>query len=280
MSFYPSAEIICDSVNANTGDRITTFVLTYHRFIHSEFMTYRMFSRNASSSRAIPVQKMIEKVQTLKVEPIHWGKNQKGMQARQELSLEEIQQARIVWNIARNEAVKCAEELVKIGAHKQIVNRILEPFSPITVVCTATDYQNFFDQRCHPDAQPDIKYLADEMKKVYNASKPDYLKPGGFHLPFIEKDLINQLDFENTRKLIEIATGRCARVSYLNHNGVRDVKADIDLHDRLISAKPAHLSPFEHCAMASISGNRFANLKGFVSYRYLLENKLSKTFKF
>ena len=39
-----------------------TFELTYPRYIHSEFMTHRVFSRNASSSRAIPVKRMIEQV--------------------------------------------------------------------------------------------------------------------------------------------------------------------------------------------------------------------------
>ena len=49
------AEVLIDSVNP-AGQRLTTFVLRFPRFVLSEFNTHRMFSRNASSSRAIPTR--------------------------------------------------------------------------------------------------------------------------------------------------------------------------------------------------------------------------------
>ncbi|MEH1786912.1 MAG: FAD-dependent thymidylate synthase [Nostoc sp.] len=269
MVFYPTAEIIADSINVETGDRLTTFVLEYHRFIHSEFMTYRVFSRNASSSRAIPVDKMIDRVLSKEVEPLHWGKNQKGMQARAVLDEDEREKARDAWDNARYQAVIHAREMVKIGVHKQIVNRLLEPFSTITVVCTATNYENFFEQRCHPDAQPEIQMLAAEMKFVYTASFPKKLNPGDWHLPFFNPENDSHLSLSQRLK---VCTGRSARVSYLNHAGVRHENDDVRLHDDLLDSTPKHLSPFEHCAVAAASPGKYANLSGWKHYRYLLEN--------
>lgn len=271
--FQPTAKIIADSIN-NSGNRLTTFVLTYHRMVHSEFMTHRMLSKNSSSSRAIPVEKMIAKVIDDDVYPLHWGKNQKGMVANDEIEPMRQEQAMDVWESARQQAIGHAKALVALGVHKQVVNRLLEPFSTITVVCTATDYQNFFDQRCHSDAQPEIKALADAMKAEYDASEPFRCSEGAWHLPFVteeERDLIQDSLYypEYRNKFIKVATGRCARVSYLNHEGKRDIEADIALHDRLLASNPPHLSPFEHCAMAK--EGKYANFNGWQSYRNMVE---------
>ena len=267
--FYPSAKIIADSLNGN-GDRLTTFVMTYHRMIHSEFMTYRMLSKNSSSSRAIPVEKMIKLVEEQEVYPLHWGKNQKGMIAKEQIT--GIDNAREIWGEARQDAIKHAKRLAKIGIHKQVVNRLLEPFSSITVICSGTEYQNFFEQRCHPDAQPEIQALAIAMKDAYDLSEPEQLGLGDWHMPFIESSERMRGDADITT-VVKIAVGRCARVSYLNHDGDRDMQADIALHDRLLSSKPAHLSPFEHCAIALSNSDRHANLTGWQSYRNILEQK-------
>ncbi|NUN66156.1 FAD-dependent thymidylate synthase [Pseudanabaena biceps] len=266
--FQPKAEIIADSVNT-TGDRLTTFVLTYHRMIHSEFMTHRMLSKNSSSSRAIPVEKMIKLVESQEVYPLHWGKNQKGMSAQTEVTEVEANLAREVWQEARNDAIRHAKRLVEIGIHKQVVNRLLEPFSTITVICSGTEYRNFFEQRCHPDAQPEIQNLAHKMKAAYDVSQPQQLSQGQWHLPLIKQDDIAEiLDID---ELVKISVGRCARVSYLNHDGVRSLADDIKLHDRLLSSKPAHLSPFEHVAIALSSSEKRANFTGFQSYRFDVE---------
>ena len=269
--FKPKAKIIADSINP-CGDRLTTFVLTYHRFIHSEIMTYRQWSRSAQSSRAIPVEKMIAKVESEMVAPLFWGQNQKGMIAEKEMHPEDIENAIMTWNLARESAIMYAKFLVKKKAHKQIVNRLLEPFSSITVIVTATDYQNFFNQRCHPDAQPEIKALADLMRVEYENSNPNRLEAGQWHTPFIDDFSWNELRLTQTELFpVKVAVGRCARVSYLNHDGVRSLEDDIKLHDRLLSSKPAHLSPFEHVAVALDSSEKRANFTGFESYRYQLE---------
>ena len=266
--FQTQAEIIADSINA-TGDRLTTFVLTYHRMIHSEFMTHRMLSKNSSSSRAIPVERMIKLVESQEVYPLHWGKNQKGMSAQMEVTVEEAQAASAIWQQARMDAIHHAQQLIEIGIHKQVVNRLLEPFSTITVICSGTEYQNFFEQRCHPDAQPEIQALANKMKAAYDASQPKQLAAGEWHMPLVKQDDLNEISDIN--ELIKVAVGRCARVSYLNHDGVRNLADDVKLHDRLLTSKPAHLSPFEHIASALPNSEKRANFTGFQSYRFDVE---------
>ncbi len=266
--FQPQAAIIADSVNL-TGDRLTTFVLTYHRMIHSEFMTHRMLSKNSSSSRAIPVEKMIKLVESQEVYPLHWGKNQKGMSAQTEVTEDEASAAAEIWEQAKNDAILHAKQLVRIGIHKQVVNRLLEPFSTITVICSGTEFTNFFEQRCHPDAQPEIQVLANKMKTAYDASQPKQLVAGAWHMPLVRQEDLDEISDIN--ELIKVAVGRCARVSYLNHDGARNLADDVKLHDRLLTSKPAHLSPFEHVAMALPNSEKRANFTGFQSYRFDVE---------
>ena len=271
MTFQPSAKIIADSLNP-CGDRLTTFVLTYHRMIHSEFLTHRMLSKNSSSSRAIPVEKMISLVESQEVYPLHWGKNQKGMSARQEVN--NIELAREIWGEARQDAIKHAKRLVGAEVHKQVVNRLLEPFSTITVICSGTEYQNFFNQRCHESAQPEIRVLADAMKAAYDASEPEQLEAGQWHIPLVSRsEKWDIYDRSGNDAIIKVAVGRCARTSYLNHDGVRNIQDDIKLHDRLLASTPPHLSPFEHVAMALGTSGKRANFTGFESYRFYLERE-------
>jgi thymidylate synthase ThyX len=252
-------QILADSL-APSGKRLTTFELTYPRFVHSEFMTHRMFSRNAASSRAIPIEKMIERVTQDPAMPVHWGKNQKGMQAEEELDGTELFAAKFDWLVARDNAVESAEKMLEYGVHKQIVNRLLEPWMWITVICSATEYGNFFNLRCHKDAQPEIRKLADMMAEAYFSATPKTLEYGQWHTPLIMDDENLPLD-----QRIKVSVGRCARVSYLTHDGKRDIEADIQLHDRL--AQSGHWSPFEHVAMAANVITSYGNLRGFRQYR-------------
>ncbi len=267
--FEPKAEIIADSINGH-GCRLTTFALTYHRYIHSEVMTYRMWSRNASSSRAIPVEKNIKYVENLQLYPLHWGANQKGMQAYQEIDKEIQQEAILTWDYARENALVAAKKLTSLGVHKQIVNRLLEPFNTITTLVTATDYSNFFAQRCHPAAQPEIRVLAEAMEFQYKNSEPEEVNKYHWHLPFITSD-----EWENyctdVKSLLQVSVGRCARVSYLQHDGTHDPQKDIALHDYLATAQPPHLSPFEHVAQNMDDNKMYANLQGWQSRRYKIE---------
>lgn len=265
------AKIICDSQAFTAGARLTTFVLKYPRFIHAEFMTHRMFSRNASSSRAIPVEKMIAAIEQDPAMPVYWGKNQKGMQADQELTSAQIEAVKSEWLFARNNALNTARTMLALGLHKQITNRVLEPWQHITVVCSATTYKNFFKLRCHPDAQPEIAELARKMRDLYNSAEPKETK---FHLPFITEEELLEYDVET---LMKCSVARCARVSYLNHDGTKpDVQKDIILHDRLCANDPGHFSPFEHVAEAYPYADRKKfnkNFEGWVQYRSLFKHE-------
>lgn len=265
------AKIIADSINI-WDNRITTFVCTYPRFIHSEVMTHRVFSRNAASSRAIPVQKMIERILDQTAMPVSWGKNQKGMQAEKTLDSWDTAFAVEEWCKACRDAVRHAERLLDIGVHKQIANRLLEPFAHMTTIITATDFGNFFNLRAHPDAQPEFQELAYQMLKLYADNVPDLKKPGEWHLPFSDQYLSEGL---STEQLLKITTARCARVSYLNFEGDIDHEKDYDLHDSLVTS--GHWSPFEHPARALDLSRRIGNFVGWFPYRksFPAENRVN-----
>lgn len=274
-----TAEIIADSVASNKcgpiGKRITTFRLTYPRFVHAELMTHRVFSRNASSSRAIPIRKMLAAVWSNPAMPVYWGANQAGMQARKELEGFKLWLAKQVWRKSRYLALGTAWTLDKIGMHKQIANRVLEPWGHITVVVTATEFANWFVLRTHPDAQPEIRELAVKMEYLYRSNVPDELDPGYWHLPFTTAEERVSLSLEI---LIKISVARCARTSYFTHdNKPTTVEADVELHDKLIVSQPMHASPAEHQAKPDNfqfeSWNNpglHGNLVGFIQYRKTL----------
>ena len=239
-----SAEVVADSITID-GHRLTTMAVTMHRFVLPEFNTHRAFSRNSASSRAIPTRKQLSEVRTNPANPIEWGSNQSGMQAGEPVSIEDADAARYLWVKAMNTAADASEIISgELNVHKQVANRILEPWMWHTVIVTATDYDNFFDQRCSPLAQPEIRVVAEKMEAAYEASIPVEVAEGDWHTPFIQEDEAS-LDLETRKK---VSAARCARVSYLTHDGVRDVEKDLELYERLVTAEPPHASPLEHVA--------------------------------
>jgi len=243
-----SATIVKDSVGPN-GVRLTTFVLKFHRFVLSEFNTHRMFSRNASSSRAIPIEKQIKMIEEDCAMPLEFRKNQKGMQAGDALDEQNQQLAKLEWIKARDLAIQQAKELIKLGVHKQYVNRLLEPFSHISVIVSATEYSNFFALRHHSMAQPEIAELARQMWELYKNNVPIKLYPGEWHLPFVTDEEIKDYFSHGWLPLIKKSVARCARVSYLNHEGKESTfEQDCALYDRLLKENPKHSSPAEHQA--------------------------------
>jgi thymidylate synthase ThyX len=267
------AKIIADSISEQ-GVRLTTFQLRYPRFIHAELMTHRVFSRNASSSRAIPVKKMIEDLRRDPAMPVYWGSNKAGMQAGEELSEELIEEAEGYWLNAMETAIDYVISLELLGLHKQIANRILEPWAHINVVVTATDYQNFYTLRRHADAQPEIKALADAMWDAQENSMPRLLKHGEWHLPYVTlKDFHScpeDISKENHLKLLKkVSVARCARVSYLTHDGRQtSVEEDIALFEKLVVAQPLHASPAEHQGTPMYCNGSFHTTSGEDMYVY------------
>jgi thymidylate synthase ThyX len=257
-----TASIVADSRNAITGDRITTFLARYPRFIHSELMTHRAFSRNAASSRAIPIAKIMQEVRETPMMPVEWGSNKAGMQAGAPLEAEATAQAKALWREAAGSAAAYAERLAGLGLHKQVANRVMEPFAPMTVLITATEYENFFALRSHDDAQPEIAALSDLMLQLYvEGSTPREIDGGDWHIPFSEK-MPDGLDLASRLK---VATARCARTSHVAFDKEFTVESDVSLHDRL--AAGGHWSPFEHCAQAAATSGRSGNFTGWIQYR-------------
>lgn len=271
-----STRILKDSL-APCGKRLTTWELTYPRFVHAELMTHRLFSRNSASSRAIPIEKLMARIREDPALPIFWGKNQAGMQAAEEMDVIDLIEAKRLWLDARNQMLEAAERLGKLGLHKQLANRLIEPWMFITVLVSATEYSNWFHLRNHKAAQPEIAWVAKDMWTHFNESKPRELGPTEWHLPLFDEVTEMSLVNFSTEKAKKVSTGRCARVSYLTHEGKRDVEKDIELHDKLCSGpssgEPGHWSPFEHVALALAEPTRIGNFIGWKQYRKEFETE-------
>lgn len=295
------AKILADS-QSPAGYRLTTLEATFPRFVLAEFNTHRVFSRNSASSRAIPIAKQLRRVLEEPYVPIEFGSNQPGMQAGAALTGEKRDAAEREWLHARDDAVRRVlglvtdpdeistgddlleylggvEEAIRnraqspqwLNVHKQVANRLLEPFMWHTVIVTATEWDNFLNLRCHPDAQPEIRLIAAKMRTAIETSEPDRLDEGEWHLPLVRSEDREQV--ASIEDLIKISAGRCARVSYLTHAGERDLNADIELHDRLLES--GHMSPLEHPARPlsteELEENEWSgNFRGWCSYRKLI----------
>lgn len=319
-----SCKILLDSIS-ETGKRLTTFEITFPRIVLAELNTHRMFSRNSASSRAIPFEKMLNKVLTDPYIPEQFPINKRGMQPSEYVSKASdprlYKHLKEYWLTGRDSAVDSARLLIngiesyfhienhhldeKGNAkeiHKQLVNRLLEPFQYHTVICTATEFDNFFKLRCDENAQYEIRRIADLMYEAYHAFdnekwesvvshskpgdltvngitdegwqavKPQKLKVGEWHCPLVyEEDNLPISEwlsiynpqanseevwnkaFDSVRKKISVA--RCARVSYLTHDGKRDIEKDLELFERLRTS--GHYSPFEHIATPSFDKQRW-----------------------
>ena len=303
-------KMIADSISPDKV-RLTTLQLRYPRFIHAEFMTHRVFSRNASSSRAVPVKKLIEDIKRDTAMPMHWGKNQKGMQADEEntndIWYDGTQYSKEDgWYLARDNAIRMAEAFDKAGYHKQIVNRLLEPFSHINVLVTSTEWKNFFHLRWHKDAMPEICELAKQIyDTMYIASSPETtpnpqpLSPGEWHLPYIIEEDRRQAqmleasiggmvyDTHTQKILIQCSVARCARVSYLTYEGKPpNVEQDLKLYGQLVGGDPLHASPAEHQGTPDVKlfqspekwthEREWGNFHGWRQYRKMLPNEAMK----
>jgi thymidylate synthase ThyX len=290
-----TANIIADSISPE-GIRLTTMQLRYPKWIHGEFMTHRVFSRNASSSRAIPVPRLIQDVLDDPAFPVRWTSNRSGMQGGEELADPDLFHAKNFMKIALEDAVQCARQLHKLNASKQLINRVLEPFCHINVVVTATDWDNFFALRCHPMAEPHMEMLANAMRDARNESTPVPLKPGEWHLPYVSP--IKELNLLPSKPeggfddkwayelMVKLSVARCARVSYLTHEGkTPDIAADLALYDRLVGSVPLHASPAEHQATPGMflhhlrhdkhwaDSHLHGNFRGWVQFRKTLPNE-------
>ena len=249
-----TAKVVCDSISEQ-GVRLTTFEIEYPRIVMSEFNTMRAISKNSSSSRAIPVAKMLEHTKNINLKPVYFGSKKSGMQAGDELDGNDLINAKLFWEAALFDAVTWATELDELGVAKEVTNRLVEPFQLVKVVCTATDWGNFFNLRLHPDSDPNICMLAYKMYQDMQESKPIELKVGEWHLPFVNVGWNGKgemcyadedFNFIELEQAIKLSAASCASVSYRTE-GMTLEKAD-KIFDMLIKAEVIHASPFEHLA--------------------------------
>lgn len=294
-----AAKVIEDSIAPN-GKRLTTFQLQYPRFIHAEAKTHRIvniddeayalmqevslmdcndLSRNASSSRAIPVNKMIERTLADPAFFVHIGKNQAGMQAKEEVG-DDIKAAfREEWVELAGIVAKYVDRWAnQYNIHKQVANRALEAWQHIHVVVTATELDNFYELRNHPDAQPEIHELARLMLEAQNASTPVF-RPrlreheSGWHLPYVTA--AERAEYANDPLfLAKLSSARCARTSYINHDGSNPViEKDIKLFNDLVGSRPLHASPTEHQGYPlPLADQRSKNFAGWRQHREIIES--------
>lgn len=293
------AKVLADSVSP-AGHRLTTLEATFPRFVLAEFNTHRVFSRNSASSRAIPVAKQLRRVLDDPYVPIEFGSNKPGMQAGPALAGAARDAAEAEWLAARDDAVRHVLGLITspgnvasyddlhacleaaqgslkeppaewLNVHKQVANRLLEPFMWHTVIVSSTTWDNFLNLRAHPDAQPEIRLIATKMREALERSVPTRLEPAEWHLPLVGE--AEREEASSAEELAKISIGRCARVSYLTHAGTRDLAADVTLYDRLLES--GHMSPMEHVARpmtpAELAEREWSgNFQGWIGHRKLI----------
>jgi hypothetical protein len=257
-----TARILADSVSPD-GVRMTTFEIEYPRFILAELNTHRMLSKNSASSRAIPVKAMHEHMRQTPAQPVHWGKNQPGMQANVELTDNDLADAKFMWQRAQQDAMHWALQMAeRVGLHKQVANRITEPWMIMKTVISGTEWANFWWLRAHADAQPEIHELAVKMFTEYNRSTPQPLQPGEWHLPYVKSHRLSSgeliyLDATDTPITTEqarvISASCCAQVSYRKNDDSYEKAHKI--FKQLIESQPCHASPVEHQATPMCESN-------------------------
>lgn len=269
------AKVIADSISSVTGKRITTFELEFPRIILAEWNTHNALSKNASSSRAIPVPSMLKQVRENPAFPVRFGAANAGMQDKgphdglvelynDYIDGDESYGADDAWRMAGHAAAYLSEQFHNAGYAKQICNRLIEPFQMMKVVMTATELNNFFWLRDHDAADPTIAELARKIKEAYDASTPVVLQPGEWHVPYYNDGywkpaLCQPVDYEyvidvfghSLEHALVISASCCAQVSYRKLDDTiekaRGVVARLNLKGEEPD-QPVHASPLEHQA--------------------------------
>ena len=262
-----TAQILKDSLHPK-GIRLTTMLLRVPTCVLAQFNTHRAFSRNAASMRAIPTKRVIQDVLKDPYIP-EWSSNKPGMQGGETIKHPIL--AGWAWKALLRFAAVAASGLSLLGLHKQVVNRLLSPWSYTEVVVTGTDtaWANFLALRADPHADPAIEKVAMAAAKELALSEPEKLVFGEWHLPFT-----NERRPGPKKAHIVQSVARCARTSYASLTN-KDKKSapeeDQKLYGRLLDNDPKHASPAEHQACAVLSLNQGGNLgPGWMQYRKIL----------
>jgi thymidylate synthase ThyX len=269
MSYKLSVKLLLYSESEITHKKIATFVITIPKFLQAQINSHRALSRNSGSSRAIPAKMIRKRVIDNPFIPVEFGHNQPGMRGGKKVSGIRLFLAKKCWLWAR--FIPCTFHYLgeKLNIHKEVLNRLIEPWMFTEVVLTATEWNNFIKLRSENAAQPEIQIIAKEIDMLLENEKSQILKTGQWHLPFISDEELVRFDMATLQK---ISVARCARVSYKLYDGTGStIEKDVALCDRLI--KMGHWSPFEHIAMATETLNRSGNFIGWDQYRKEFEQE-------
>lgn len=269
------ATVLADSISS-AGKRLVTFEVTFPRKLLAEVNTHRVAAKNTSSSRAIPVTKVIEAVKNDPFLPRAIGLAEPGMQSSQFLDKDKTKLVQEQIRALAMNATATARHLLDVyGLHKQVINRYLEPWLMVTQAISFTDIENFFAQRCHPTAEPDMRVLAWCMADVYyRDSKPVHAPLGSWHLPYVTEEERARMPIEMQKK---ISVARLARTSYRLDGGFApDPEKELSIFDKLLAGllsekedEPLHMTPFEHVATPSAFADKVSGcFRGWEQYRH------------
>jgi hypothetical protein len=312
------ASVILASKGPGSALPVYTMHLRYPRIIHAELMTHRVFSRNARSSRAVPVKTMLAEVRDRPFVPWHWTRNQSGMQgvgmwdksivlkgaAGQFVDSDQPMSREAAWLWGRDMACDLAESFSDAEYHKQIANRLIEPYTWIDVLVTSTDWKNFLHLRDHPAAEGHIRDLACLVNDAMAVAPINTLRPGEMHLPYIvQKDRdwaakAAKAHCTTPKTLLAmVSAARCARISYKPFDGDPTYERELDRFKMLAGSDVVHASPMEHQCEADTlsfyevkrasengmspfkSGADFdhpelhGNLRGYIQFRKTIPNE-------
>lgn len=291
-------QVVADSISAHTGDRVTSFEVNTHRFCLAEWNTHALFNRNSASSRAIPAEKQLARYEDIPALPVEWASEQPGMQGGPDLDGEDLEAAQSLFQGVHDYTALLVRRYLTdhppktLRLHKSLLNRLLEPFQYHLMLITASSYENFFDQRVSPMAQPEFRVCAEMMKELYDKSDPTELRRGEWHLPYVPEDEAIHIRDDGFDPR-EVSVARCARTSYMAQSGQREFTEDVNLcRDRLLPS--GHMSPFAHVCTpdrnnvrwvdiydpddAKLLGTRrlakMGHYVGFQEYRHVVEGRL------
>lgn len=259
------AKVVLASKPTNGALPLVTMHLHYPDIIHGEVMTHRVFSRNARSMRAVPVQTMLKEVRENPFVPWHWGKNQRGMQASEECNEPidcryiplELDVDRIsredAWRHSARVAASMAEAYAQAGYHKQVANRIIAPYTWKHTLISSTSWANFLHLRDHDDAEPHFHDLAGLVREALAGAEYQKLAPGEWHLPYItDEDRARAYARERVGEanaiLQKLSVARSARISYAPFDGDASIERELERYNLLVGSHPLHASPAEHQA--------------------------------
>jgi len=245
------ARVIAHSSHPQPGSPdLITLELYNPQIVHADFMTHRMFSRNAASFRAKPGRRLRAEIFDDLAEPVSYGTAKAGMQAGPPTWWQTLI-GKALWRLAAFCALVISAAMDRVGLAKEVYNRIVMPYAHMSVVCTGTEHAwaNFLHLRNHPDADPTIQALAEAVRQAIQASTPTPVPYGGWHSPYHADD-------------VQRSVAACARVSYksfANAGTPSTREEDLKLYARLVGGNPKHASPAEHQATPNVDPNERTN---------------------